>query len=87
MKRLLISLSLLMACGLTAVSQKVLSLAGMWDFAVGEAPNYHDHIELPGSMLTNGKGDDVDIHTQWTGSLYDSSYFFNPYMEAYRQKG
>ena len=38
-------------------------------------------------MLTNGKGDDVSVRTQWTGSLYDSSYYFNPYMEKYRQEG
>ena len=87
MKRLLISLSFIIACASSVVAQKVLSLSGIWDFAVGETPRYHDQIQLPGSMLTNGKGDDVDIHTQWTGSLYDSSFYFNPYMEPYRQKG
>ena len=87
MKRLLISLSIIIACASSVVAQKVLSLSGIWDFAVGETPRYHDHILLPGSMLTNGKGDDVDIHTQWTDSLYDSSFYFNPYMEPYRQKG
>ncbi len=50
-------------------------------------PHLTDYVMLPGSMLTNDKGDDVDINTKWTGSLYDSSYFFNPYMEPYRQKG
>jgi hypothetical protein len=87
MKRLLIFLSFFVVCASSVVAQKVLSLSGIWDFAVGETPRYNDHIQLPGSMLTNGKGDDVDIHTQWTGSLYDSSYFFNPYMERYRQAG
>ena len=46
-----------------------------------------DFVMLPGSMLTNGKGNTVSVHTQWTGSLYDSSYYFNPYMERYRQEG
>ena len=48
---------------------------------------YDDYVILPGSMLTNGKGDPVSVNTQWTGSLYDSSYYFNPYMERYRHEG
>ena len=38
-------------------------------------------------MLTNGKGDLPSIDTKWTGSLYDSSYYYNPYMEKYRHTG
>jgi hypothetical protein len=64
-----------------------IDLSGRWQFGMGDKEHYDDHIQLPGSMLTNGKGYDVDIHTQWTGSLYDSSYFFNPYMEPYRRLG
>ena len=48
---------------------------------------YDDYVMLPGSMLTNGKGLPVSVSTQWTGSLYDSSYYFNPYMEKYRHEG
>ena len=48
---------------------------------------YDDYVMLPGSMLTNGKGDPVSVNTRWTGSLYDSSYYFNPYMERYRHEG
>ena len=70
-----------------------INLSGIWQFAIdrsaeGVRPTaYDDMITLPGSMLTNGKGDDVSIHTRWIGSLYDSSYFFNPAMEKYRQTG
>ena len=46
-----------------------------------------DYVQLPGSLLTNGKGDAVSVNTRWTGSLYDSSFYFNPYMERYRQEG
>ena len=88
MKRLL---GILIGCWLMTAAhvtaQQIISLAGMWDFAIGDSARYTDYVMLPGSMLTNGKGDDVDVHTQWTGSLYDSSYYFNPYMEPYRQKG
>ena len=58
-------------------AQHIINLAGLWDFAMGDSARYTDYVMLPGSMLTNDKGYDVDIHTQWTGSLYDSSYYFN----------
>ena len=64
-----------------------ISLAGAWDFALGDSTSYNDYVMLPGSMLTNGKGDIVTTKTQWTGSLYDSSYYYNPYMEKYRKAG
>ena len=87
MKQLLTLLCAL--CSLTAAAQDVLSLSGQWHFSIGAtAPaTYTDHVVLPGSMLTNGKGDDVSVHTQWTGSLYDSSFYFNPYMARYRIEG
>ena len=86
MRRLILCLMLMMGlCGLQA--QQIISLEGSWDFAVGDSAHYDDYVMLPGSMLTNGKGNDVDVNTPWTGSLYDSSFYFNPYMEPYRQKG
>ena len=68
-------------------AQMVMDLQGPWDLALGDSAHYDDYVVLPGSLLTNDKGHEVDIHTQWTGSLYDSSYFYNPYMEPYRRKG
>ena len=64
-----------------------ISLAGKWHFAQGDAPSYNDRVDLPGSMLTNGKGDAVTVNTRWVSSLYDSSYYFNPYMAKYRVPG
>ena len=88
MKRLLFILLSLVCCPLSILhAQQVVDLAGIWDFCTGDTPAYNDHIMLPGSMLTNDKGDDVTVDTQWTGSLYDSSFYFNPYMERYRQPG
>lgn len=66
-------------------SQTIVELSGIWEFAVGNDSVYNDHIMLPGSMMTDEKGDDVSLYTQWTGSLYDSSFYFNPYMERYRK--
>ncbi len=68
-------------------AQQVIDLAGVWSFAMNDQPVYDDYVMLPGSMLTNDKGNDVNVNTPWTGSLYDSSYYFNPYMEKYRKEG
>jgi len=54
---------------------------------MGDESQYADAVQLPGSMLTNGKGKPVSVNTRWTGSLYDSSFYFNPYMEKYRHEG
>ena len=66
-------------------AQQVMDLSGVWDFAVGDSARFNDYVVLPGSMLTNDKGDPVSLETPWTGSLYDSSYYYNPDMAVYRQ--
>ncbi len=85
MKKIL-SIFTLLTIGLAAHSQTI-SLSGEWDFSMGEKQDYREKITLPGSMLTNGKGNDVSVNTKWIGSLYDSSYYFNPAMERYRVEG
>jgi len=98
MKRLLISLSFILShlAFSPAAAQQAISLAGAWNFMLGDPAGgtadvpptqYADYVLLPGSMLTNDKGTAVSTKTQWTGSLYDSSYYFNPYMEKYRVEG
>lgn len=86
MKRLLLILFTIHSA-LFASSQEVISLSGSWQFALGDSTKYKDYVLLPGSMQTNGQGFPVTVNTRWTGSLYDSSYYFNPYMEKYRQEG
>lgn len=44
-------------------------------------------ISLPGSMAENLKGDEITLKTKWTGSIYDSSYFFHPRLAKYRKPG
>jgi hypothetical protein len=80
-----------------AFSQETINLSGTWRFAIdrndaGIAQKWYallleDYIELPGSMLENRKGDPVTAQTPWTGSLYDSTYYYSPAMEKYRQPG
>lgn len=97
MRKLFVAIIMLTALAVNA--QDVVSLAGMWKFTTVEGKaeagsslftlrsSLKDQIKLPGSMLTNGKGDLVNVQTKWTGSLYDSSFYFNPYMEKYRHEG
>ena len=73
--------------GLQAWAQESISLSGTWELSLGDSLHYNDYVMLPGSLLTNGKGNPVSVKTPWTGSLYDSSYYFNPYMEKYRVEG
>ena len=75
---------LLLPWALSIQAQRQIDLSGQWQF---RSEREQGSVVLPGSMLTNGKGDLVNVKTQWTGSLYDSSYFFNPYMEKYRVEG
>ena len=70
--------------GAQALAGNVVSLRGAWKATFDSATHA---VTLPGSMLTNDLGDLPSVHTQWTGSLYDSSFYFNPYMEKYRQAG
>ena len=82
-----LSVLLTLLCGSTVQAQDVISLAGSWDLSLGDSVSYNDYVMLPGSLLTNGKGDPVTVDTRWTGSTYDSSYYFNPWMEQYRREG
>lgn len=80
-----------------AQAQENIDLSGKWSFQidrenVGENEEWftkslQDAINLPGSMPEKLKGDEVTVKTIWTGSLYDSSYYYNPAMEKYRQEG
>jgi hypothetical protein len=74
-----------------------ISLAGKWRFKIdandeGIANKWFtkvldEEVNLPGSMAENNKGDDITLKTQWTGSIYDSSFYFNPRLAKYRKEG
>lgn len=71
----------------TLASEDRIDLSGVWNFGYGDTVAYDDEIILPGSMLTNGKGNNVDNHTKWTGSLYDMSYYYSDLYRPYREQG
>ena len=87
MRRVVALLVGLLMGGLCVGAQETIDLAGEWELSLGDSLHYNDYVILPGSLLTNGKGNPVSVKTKWTGSLYDSSYYFNPYMEKYRVEG
>ncbi|MCX2476815.1 beta-glucuronidase [Pedobacter sp. MC2016-05] len=76
---------------------QTISVAGKWRFKIDagdegvKAKWYNtklpETINLPGSMAENLKGDDITLKTKWTGSIYDSSYFYHPRLEKYRKPG
>ena len=90
--------ALVLSFFLTSFAQSI-DLSGAWDFQIDREgkgveekwflPDYklNDVIALPASMPQQLKGDDISVDTKWVGSLYDSSYFYNPYMAKYRQPG
>lgn len=96
MKKTLLTICLTWMC-FSLSAQKIIDLSGKWSFSIdrqdnGEKEKWFSHtlndcINLPGSMPEKLKGDEVTAKTQWTGSLYDSSYYYNPYMEKYRKEG
>lgn len=96
MRKTLFTVCLLWMC-ISLNAQKSIDLSGQWNFSTdrqdkGEKEQWflhtlEDRINLPGSMPEKLKGDPVTAATQWTGSLYDSSYYYNPYMEKYRKEG
>lgn len=83
--------------GLCQKDHHIIDLEGKWGFKIdsmdqGETDQWYNKslketIALPGSMTTNGKGNDITVNTPWTGQIVDSSYFFDPQYEPYRQPG
>lgn len=80
---------------MTGCSTKVVDISGEWRFAVDPEDSgiesqwfnttLADRITLPGSMLTNGKGNAIDLDTPWTGLINDRSFFDNEEYAAYRE--
>ncbi len=73
------------------------NLSGNWQFRIdsldrGEQEQWYNKtfsetVVLPGSMTSNQKGNEISVHTKWTGSIVDSSWFFKTQYERFRQPG
>jgi len=74
-----------------------INLAGEWQFKTdstdkGISEHWYsatlpETVILPGSMSTNGKGDDVTLYTKWTGYVLDNAWFKDSAYAKYRQPG
>jgi hypothetical protein len=83
------------ACSRTETSK--IDLSGEWFFAIDSfdmgidekwySGYLNERVLLPGSMNSNGKGEDVNLQTEWTGQIVDSSFFKKPEYSKYRQSG
>lgn len=81
----------------SSLRAQTISLQGKWRFKidaadVGIKENWFktilpESVNLPGSMAENFKGDEITLKTKWTGSIYDSSWFYNPRLEKFRAEG
>jgi hypothetical protein len=97
-KKFTILLGLLVLIGCSGkTDESEVPLSGVWKFDIDPTDKgitekwflhtLNDSIILPGSMIENGKGTEPSLATIWTGSIYDSSWFFNPRLEKFRQPG
>lgn len=97
-KYFLLSFFLVVIFNLSIYAQeKEISLKGDWQFQIDRndegisqkwfSQKLSDKIKLPGSMAEFLKGDEITLKTKWTGSIYDSSFYFIPRLEKYRQPG
>lgn len=74
-----------------------IDLSGNWYFQIDSTDtginerwfdnDLSDSVHLPGSMLTNSKGDEITVNTRWTGGIWDSLWYRSPEFEKYRQPG
>jgi len=79
------------------IGTDTIRLGGTWHFQtdpqdIGVKEKWYGkrltgQIKLPGSMTSNHLGDEISIHTPWTGGIEDSSWFYKPEYSAYRQPG
>jgi hypothetical protein len=79
----------------TEQSENIIDLSGEWKFAIDSLDRGIDEswymkdlretVNLPGSMTENGKGDDPSLTTDWTGTIVDSSYFYDKRYAKYRE--
>lgn len=73
-----------------------LNLEGHWSYKLDpnnigliehwQTLKFEDSIKLPASLRDKGIGYNPTLKTKWTGSIYDSTWYFNPAMKKHRKK-
>jgi len=98
--RNIVLLSILLLTTTIACNKKIekrIDLSGTWQFALDPSDKgisqgwfnqvFPDTLTLPGSLTSNGKGDDITLTTPWTGQIVDSSFFKKPEYAKFREPG
>lgn len=86
MKSKLILLSSIICCACNN-TQNSIDLSGEWQVTTDSTNWAGKTLILPGSLTSNGIGDEISLSTPWTGTIVDSSYFKTDEYAAYRQNG
>lgn len=86
MKSKVLFLSLPVLLSACTSSQDSMKLSGNWRFST-DGTKWDQTIVLPGSMASNGLGDDISVSTPWTGGIVDSSFFKSEHYARYRVDG
>ena len=89
------TIALVLVLQMYSAAAQNISLSGKWNFTIDSTDigikekwftkKLPETVILPGSMLSNNKGNAVTINTKWTGSIYDSSWYFMPRLAKYRE--
>ncbi len=81
-------LGILLSLGLWGCSshESSIDLAGEWSISYDGGARTAT-VTLPGSMTTNGLGDEPGLETPWTGQIVDSSFFKSPEYARFREAG
>ncbi len=97
MKKIFSTIAVLALVQLCLSAQQSIDLSGEWGFQTDPQEtgaalkvfngSLSDCIELPASMPQRLKGDIVTAETEWTCSIYDSTYYRSPSMAVYRKEG
>ncbi|MDE6179538.1 MAG: beta-galactosidase, partial [Phocaeicola sp.] len=61
-----------------------IDLSGEWQFTT-DSTQWNSKIQLPGSMTSNGFGEEITLNTPWVGGIADSSYFKSEKYARYRE--
>ena len=85
----------MLSSGLFAQTSSV-DLSGNWNYrldpqGVGEQQKWFENsfaeeLTLPGSLNTNGIGDDVSVATPWVGSMWNKCCYESDAYAKYREK-
>ncbi|WP_308991093.1 sugar-binding domain-containing protein [Mariniflexile litorale] len=95
--RILIIWSVFILSCKSKTSNPTISLSDNWEYRLDSAnvgiekkwflEKFDKTLQLPGSLRDNDIGKVPTLKTEWTGSIYDSTWFFNPTMKKYRREG